>query len=77
MQFLAEISLRRYLDTVIILPQEDRIEVGFEDLVLAVLAFKLHGQIRFLYLALVAHLIGQNRVLDELLGNGGASLLGA
>ncbi len=76
-QFLAEIPLRRHLHAVVVFAQVDGVEVVLQNLQLGVLGFQLHGQVGLLDLALVAELVAQHRVFDELLGDGRAALLGA
>lgn len=62
------------LDAVVALAQGDDVEVPLQNLLLGVFALQLDGQVRLLQLALVALLGGQQRGLDELLGDGGAAL---
>ena len=73
----AEIVVGGHLHAVIVLAQVNGVQVGFQDFVFCVPGFQLHGQIGFLNFALVGLLAGQQRVLDQLLGDGGATLLPA
>ena len=73
-QVLVVVVLGRSLDAVVALAQGDDVEVPLQDLLLGVFALQLDGQVRLLQLALVALLGGQQRGLDELLGDGGAAL---
>ncbi|MNQ37066.1 hypothetical protein D3C85_505990 [compost metagenome] len=59
-----------------VLPQIDLVEVGLQDLVLAVAVVDQHRHIGFLRLAPQAALPGQEEVLGELLGEGTAPLYG-
>ena len=73
-QGLAEVALRRRLHAVVVFAQPDGVQVTLQDLILGVTGLQLHGQIGLLNLALVALLGGQEGVLDQLLGDGGAAL---
>ena len=73
-QLLAEIAIRGNLHAVIAAAQKDRIEIAFQNLLLGVAGFQLHGQIGFLQLAFIAQFAGEDGLLDQLLGDGGAAL---
>ncbi len=60
-----------------VLPQIDLVEVGFQDLVLAVAIVDEHRHVGFLRLAPQAAFPGQEEVLGQLLGQGTAALHGA
>ena len=76
-QLFAKVALGRRVHAVVVFAQVDGVQVAFQDLLLGVLVFQLHGQVGFLDLALVALLAAQDGVLDQLLGDGAAALLGA
>ncbi len=57
-----------------ILANEHLVEVGLEDLALVVMQLKQHRHQGFRQLATEAALIGQVEVLDQLLGQGTATL---
>src|SRR5439155_18087177 len=74
----AEVNPRRRLDAVGALAEIDRVEVLGEDLVLRPLALELIGKRRLLKLLEDrAVLLGEQRVLHELLGDRRAPLRGA
>ena len=60
-----------------VLPQIDLVEVGLEDLVLAVAIVDQHSHIGFLQFSPQAALTGQEEVFGQLLGEGTAPLHGA
>ena len=76
-QLLAEIAARGGIHAVVVFAQVDGVQVAFQNLLLAVLGFQLHGQVGLLDLALIALLAGQDGVFNQLLGDGAAALLAA
>ena len=76
-QAFAEVTLRGYFHAVVVLAEVNGVQVAFQNLRLGIAAFQLHGQIGFLNFTLVALLTAQHCVFDQLLGDGGAALLGA
>src|SRR5690606_26653028 len=71
---LAEVVLGRGLHAVDARAQVDFVQVRFEDLRLAVLSLDLDGPERLLQLAGEGALVGEKRVLGQLLGDGAAAL---
>ena len=71
---LGEEGLRRGLDPVRALPEVHRVQVLREDLVLRVALLELERELRFVDLAPEGLLVAYDRVLDVLLGDGGAAL---
>ena len=76
-ELFAEVAVSCNLHAVVAAAKEDGIEIAFKNLVFGIARFKLHGQIRFLQLTLVALLAGEHGHFDELLSDGGAALRGA
>ena len=75
-QRFAEIPLRGGVHAVVVFAEVDGVQVAFENLILCVARFQLHGEVRFLNFALVALLGGKERILNQLLGDGRAALRG-
>ena len=73
-QILAEIACRGGFHAVIAFAQINGVEVAFEDFVLGVDFLQLHGEIGFLDFALVALLVGEDAVFDQLLRDRRAAL---
>ena len=73
-QLLAEIAHRGGFYAVIAFAQINRVEVAFQDFVLGVDLFQLHGQIGLLDFALVALLVGKHAVFNQLLRDRRAAL---
>ena len=73
---LAKIGLGRGLHAVAALPEIDRIEIPFHDLLLVVFLFQLQRAEYLAQLALDGDLALAGQVLDELLGDGGAAVAG-
>ena len=71
---LAEIALRGGLDAVGAGAEIDAVEIELENLVLAELALEPEREHQLLHLAPERALLGQEQVLGELLGEGGAAL---
>ena len=76
-ELLAKIAVGCDLDTIIVAAHKNGVEIAFKNLVLGIAGFKLHGEIGFLKLALIALLAGEHGHLDELLGDSGTALRGA
>ncbi len=66
---LAEIGLRRRLDTKSLPPQRDLVHVKREDLLLGQRIFDAIGEDRLLDLARIAIFLGQQQVFRHLLGD--------
>ncbi len=72
-EFLAEVLLGGRLDAVRVLPEELGVHVELEDLVLRVAPLELCGHDGLADLALDGALVGQEVLLDDLLGDRGAA----
>ena len=70
---LSEVRPRRLLDAVRAVSEVDRVQVRREDAVLAPALLELPGERRLPHLARERPLVPDVRVLDELLGDGGAA----
>ena len=77
MHRLVEIEQRRGGDAIGAEAEIDLVEIEFEDLVLRIGALDAQRQQRFLDLALERHLVGQQEVLGDLLGDGRGALRAA
>ena len=71
---LAEIALRRHLDSPGAAAEEDEVEIKLEDLVLAERPLQPGGDDHLADLALVGQVLAHQQVLHHLLGDGGAAL---
>ena len=71
---LAEVGTGRCLYAVARLSQADAVQIGFQDLILAVALFQLQRTVDLRHLTLDGTLVVAGHVLDELLGDGGAAL---
>ncbi len=77
LELFAEVAFGCHLDSIVVLPQVDGVEVTLQDFVLGVACLQLKRQVGLLYFALIALLEGEQGILDQLLGDGGTALLGA
>ena len=71
---LAEVVFARLFDAVSTVTEIDVVEVELEDLVLRKLLLDAPREKNFLHFALVRALVGEEDVLDDLLGDGAAAL---
>ena len=73
-QAFAEVALCRHLHAIVIFTQENGIQIAFQNLLFGILLLQLHSQISFLDFSLIALFRGEQRVFDQLLGNGRTAL---
>src|SRR4029079_14490328 len=71
---LLEVAVRGHVDAPGAAPEEDRVEIDLEDLVLGERAVESYGDDHLADLALVADVIADQQVLGDLLRDGRAAL---